>query len=187
MNTPKWLIVHHTGGTDANPKQSTQGQSFAVVNSYHQTRWPHFLSSLGFHIGYHYFIDRDGLVTQGRADTDEGAHTIGKNSESLGICLAGNFDIGVDRPTPAQISSLKDLLIKKSKQYNIPIEMIVPHRTFANKSCYGYSLPDIWARSLVIGTQPTKQSALDAIAVQITALKKAIAELIKNYNKRNGN
>lgn len=150
MNTPKWLIVHHTGGTDANPKQSTQGQSFAVVNSYHQTRWPHFLSSLGFHIGYHYFIDKDGLLTQGRADTDEGAHTIGKNSESLGICLAGNFDVGVDTPTPAQIATLSKLLLEKADQYKISVTNIVPHRNFANKSCYGSALENKWVKILYL-------------------------------------
>lgn len=148
FNEIKWLIIHHVGGIDSNAKASTQNQTFEQVNEYHRQKWD-FKSSLGFFIGYHYFIDKSGKITQGRADTDEGAHCIGFNTASLGISLAGNFDKGVDTPTEAQINSLKKLLKEKQAVYNIPISNIVAHRKFAVKTCYGNSLTDTWARDLL--------------------------------------
>ena len=141
MNEPKWLIIHHTG---VNP-----AQSFEIINEYHRQKWD-FISSLGYYIGYHYYIDVDGIVKQGRADTDEGAHCIGYNLKSLGICLAGNFDQIL--PNEAQIKSLKKLLLELSLKYKIQFEQIVPHRKFANKSCYGDMLEDEWASDLVAKT-----------------------------------
>lgn len=152
MNTPKYIIVHHTGGSDANPLQDSSNFTFEQCNEQHRKSF-NFKSSLGFYIGYHYYIEKNGVLKQGRADTDEGAHTIGQNSNSLGICLAGNFDATL--PTEAQVTTLKDLLIKKSAQYSIPKESIVPHRNFATKTCFGKKLPDDWARNLLNSKQAT--------------------------------
>ena len=40
-------------------------------------------------IGYNYFIQRGGLVEDGRPRDDQGAHVSGYNAVSLGICMAG--------------------------------------------------------------------------------------------------
>ena len=158
MNTPEYLIVHHTGGTDADPKADTSNHTFTIVDEYHK--------SLGWgKIGYHYFIDKTGLLTQGRADNEEGAHTIGQNQKSLGICLAGNFDVTL--PTAEQVATLKTLLLQKVIQYNIPNEKVVPHRFFSPKTCYGNRLIDTWAKDLL----PTRDTKADIF--------KKIEELIK--------
>lgn len=146
-NIPKYIIVHHSGGTDANPLQDSSNYTVEQCNQDHKIRF-NFISSLGYYVGYQYFIDKYGMMTQTRSDTEEGAHTIGKNLESLGICLAGNFDATL--PTDAQIITLKQFIKDKMAQYNIPIENVVPHRTFAVKTCYGKLLADDWARSLVV-------------------------------------
>lgn len=151
MNNPQYIIVHHTGGTDANPLADTSNHTFEVVNDYHKKLW-NFQSSLGYYIGYHFFIDKKGKVTQGRAYKDTGAHTIGKNNSSIGICLAGNFD--ATDPTDVQVMSLRRLLQQLVQDLKIKEENIVPHRTFANKTCYGKRLSDGWARSLVHVTEP---------------------------------
>lgn len=151
-NKPQYIIVHHTGGTDANPKEDTSHHTFEVVNEWHKKLW-NFKSSLGFYIGYHYFIDKTGKVTQGRKDTDEGAHTVGKNLSSLGICLAGNFD--VTKPTTEQVTALKALIKAKMSEYGIPLDNAVPHRKFAKKSCYGSLLPDGWVQDLFKEPAPT--------------------------------
>lgn len=144
-NEPKYLIVHHTGGTDLDPLADTSHHTFEIVDAYHK--------SLGWgKIGYHYFIDNAGNVTQGRKDDEEGAHTIGYNTQSLGICLAGNFDATL--PTEEQINTLTKLLNDKVKQYGIPLEKIVPHRFASNKTCFGSLLADDWARRLVVVTKP---------------------------------
>jgi len=147
MNRPKYLIVHHTGGTQADPLADTSHHTAAIVNNHHKTLWPGFVSTLGWHVGYHYFIDKAGQVTQCREDWEEGAHTRGYNSVSIGICLAGNFD--ATKPTREQKRALKNLLIRLSNKHGIVRENIVPHRKFANKTCYGRNLSDSWARDLL--------------------------------------
>lgn len=151
MNTPEYLIIHHTGGTDLEPLADTSHHTFEIVDSYHK--------SLGWgKIGYHYFIDKAGNLTQGRKDNEEGAHTIGYNTKSLGICLAGNFDATM--PTIAQRNTLTDLLLLKVKQYKIPLEKIVPHRFATGKTCYGRKLADDWARKLAVVVKPKSKLAL---------------------------
>ena len=43
-------------------------------------------------IGYHFFVRKDGSVYRGRPIDVTGAHTYGKNSDSIGICFEGNFE-----------------------------------------------------------------------------------------------
>lgn len=47
------------------------------------------------HIGYHYYIERDGTVTRCREEDETGAHCRhgSMNSQSLGICLEGHGDV----------------------------------------------------------------------------------------------
>ena len=135
-NNPKWLIVHHT-------LMSRDKTTFEAIDKYHK--------SLGWgKIGYHYFIEGDGSLHQGRQDKEVGAHCKqqGMNYQSFGICLAGNFD--KELPSKAQVDTLTVLLREKTREYKIPIERIVPHRHYATyKSCYGEKLPDDWARKLL--------------------------------------
>jgi hypothetical protein len=147
MNNIKYLVLHHSGGTDANPLADSSNYTFGQCDADHKARFD-FISTLGFYVGYHYFIEKNGAVLQARADSEEGAHCIGYNTQSLGICMAGNFDATM--PTEAQVASLKELLKRKMKEYNIPLENIVPHRKFAQKTCYGRNLADDWAQLLVV-------------------------------------
>jgi hypothetical protein len=176
-NTPVWLIIHHCGGIETDPLFDTSNQTFEQVNAWHQSNHnvnPGYPSSLGYYIGYHYFIEKSGTVRQGRLDTDEGAHTKGMNTTSLGICLAGNFDVTL--PTAVQISALKQLLSNKSKEWNIPHANIVPHRRFAQKSCYGMRLGDNWAADLL----EDEDDPRIPILTQIIALYKQIISMIQS-------
>lgn len=176
MNTPTYIIVHHTGGTDANPLADTSHHTFEMVNEHHKKLW-NFPSSYGYFIGYHYFISKDGKVKQGRAHKDDGAHTIGKNQSSIGVCLAGNFDATL--PTDEQTLALKRLLLRLMEELKIPASKIVPHRTFAQKTCYGKRLGDDWARSLVIEKAPEMSiEDMEKLIVQLTAQIKAIQKQI---------
>lgn len=189
-NTIKEIIVHHTGGTEENPLFDTSNQSFEVVNEYHRNSprtWLGYYSAFGYAIGYHYYIDKQGKVTQGRSDTEIGAHTVGHNDCSIGICLAGNFDVTL--PTQEQIEALKGLLNTLRAKYNIELENIVPHRHFANKSCYGRLLSDDWITKLLtpvhVSVKPCAAEA-DIIKLQevkISNLQKFISSLINILTK----
>lgn len=187
MATPKYIIVHHAGGTDSAPLADSSNYTLAQCNADHKARF-NMLSSLGYYVGYTYFIDKLGHVTQTRKDGEVGAHTIGRNQDSIGICLAGNFD--AFQPTAAQIQSLKTLMAAKVAAFSIPLENIYPHRHFATKSCYGKLLADDWARKLLAPVPvpptptptptpaPTPQAAviaeIEALLTQLSALLKKL-------------
>jgi N-acetylmuramoyl-L-alanine amidase len=129
----KYLIVHHSAvSRDKNSEQ------FDAINNYHKSRgWGA--------IGYHFLIEPDGKIRIGRIETQSGAHCIGHNYDSLGICLSGNFDI--EKPTKKQERSLKILLIDSLEVY--PKAQIKYHRDFANKTCPGKLIADNWAKNLI--------------------------------------
>ena len=125
--TPKNIIIHHEAGN----------AGFNAVNEYHRQKW-NFLSSLGFYIAYQYYIEKSGKIYQGRRDTEEGAHTRGWNKNSIGICLQGNFDL--EKPNPAQLTSLEGLLNRLKKDYNLKDGDIYGHREKSQTSCPGKNL-----------------------------------------------
>lgn len=100
MNKPEVAIIHHTAVGGDTPQ-------FFAVNAYHKSKqFP--ISSNGYYVGYHYFIEKDGKTWQARRRDDVGAHTIGWNDRSIGICLAGNFNH--ERPTQRQMTALRGIL-----------------------------------------------------------------------------
>jgi N-acetylmuramoyl-L-alanine amidase len=88
-------------------------------------------------IGYHFVIYLDGSVHEGRPLAKAGAHTIGHNAESIGVCYIGGmnkeYTKAKDTRTPAQKESLKNLLVSFKEKYK-DIK-IFGHRDFANKAC----------------------------------------------------
>ena len=94
----------------------------------------YFLAWLRYRLPVFYFLF--GRVYQGRADNEEGAHTIGYNKQSVGICLQGNFE--EEEPTPTQMDALKKLVKEKKESYNISV--VNGHRNFSNTSCPGNNL-----------------------------------------------
>lgn len=174
MSQLKYIIVHHTGGTDAQPLADSSNYTVQQCDRDHKVRF-NMKSSLGWYVGYTYYIAKDGTITQTRKDGEIGAHTVGYNGNSIGICLAGNFDATL--PTEAQIASLKKLLTEKMKLYSIPLENIVPHRTFAKKTCYGNKLSNDWARKLVAGTPTAPVFAISEIG-ETNANVKAIQDFL---------
>ena len=164
MNIPRYIIVHHSGGSDADPLSDSSNFTFQQCNELHKRQFD-FISSLGYYVGYHYFIEKSGKLYQARAESDEGAHTIGKNNSSIGICLAGNFDATL--PTEEQKATLKTLLERLCEKYNISEQNIVPHRTFAVKTCYGRKLSDTWAQELALREKVSKLQKLLASLMQL--------------------
>lgn len=163
MNTPEFIIVHHTGGTNALPLADTSHHTAVMVDKDHKARgWGQ--------MGYHWFIEKSGRIVQGRPETLEGAHTIGFNNKSIGICLAGNFDLTV--PTAEQEYALTWLLVKTQAKYNVKNENIIPHRLATAKTCYGNRLANEWARNLLPKRNPPTEilKALDGLRKMIEVI-----------------
>lgn len=61
-------------------------------------------------IGYHYVIRTTGTVDRGRSLQFRGAHKLGGNKRSLGLCLVGDFF--KEPPTEKQLDSLYSVLYR---------------------------------------------------------------------------
>lgn len=88
-------------------------------------------------IGYHYVIYLDGSIHVGRQEEEIGAHTVGHNANSIGICYVGGCAkdgrTPKDTRTEAQKNALCGLLYELVNKY--PDASIHGHREFANKAC----------------------------------------------------
>ncbi len=158
MNTPKVVITHHA--------VSLTSHTVKDVDNWHRVRWPGFVSKAGYHVGYHYVIEWDGKVTQTREHHEDGAHCIGMNSSSIGVCFMGNFDLHM--PSDAQMASWRALYGNLRKTYpNIPT---YPHRRYANKSCHGKLLSDDFF---------TVEAQIASLKENLARLKSLLASLIK--------
>lgn len=99
-------------------------------------------------IGYHWIIDRDGKVLPGRAETVVGAHTVGKNSGTIGICLLGGHGSAeTDRFhqhfTPQQDITLRQMIAAISLRTSI--QRVSGHHEYAAKACPGFNVP-LWLK-----------------------------------------
>lgn len=119
-NNPKYLIIHHTAVDGLKPE---------TINKDHKQR--------GYGgIGYHFYIRKDGTIYRGRPEEYVGAHTIGRNSESIGICLEGNFqeDKLPEEEKKSLIMLSTDMVIK----YNMLD--IIGHRDAYQTLCPGKNI-----------------------------------------------
>ena len=88
--------------------------------------------------GYHYYITRDGTTYQTRHEQLVGAHVVGYNSHSLGVCYEGGYDEqgrATDTRTPKQKRALLKLLRRLKTEH--PDARILGHRDLpdVHKDC----------------------------------------------------
>ena len=90
-------------------------------------------------IGYHFQVDLDGRIWQGRPIDTVGAHTLGHNSETIGIACRGDFH-NVIRQMPARQREALLWLIRhiRGSYGMIPIN---GHRERAATACPGQFFP----------------------------------------------
>ena len=88
--------------------------------------------------GYHYYITRDGTVTQTRHEQLIGAHAMGYTQHSLGVCYEGGLDKEgnpADTRTRKQKHALLQLLKRLKAEH--PDARILGHRDLpgVHKAC----------------------------------------------------
>lgn len=89
-------------------------------------------------IAYHYLIKKLGSayeVVVGRPINMAGAHCIGRNSDSIGICVVGNYE--EEAPEQRAMVTLISFCASLCDQHKIPFEHIYPHNHFAKTACPG--------------------------------------------------
>ena len=142
----KRVIVHCSDSGDV---------SAAKIDGWHRKRKSPFAC-----IGYHYVIRRDGRIEEGRPLERVGAHCKGKNTHSVGVCLAGTMDVRKAWGEPVGFSSdqfdrlgdlVKALCRKVQEAGSVGPLAVYGHRDFnRRKSCPGFAvqtLPVLMARA----------------------------------------
>lgn len=144
MNPTK-IIVHHSLTEDG------ASVSWNAIRDYHVNvnGW----RDVGYHYGIELVSDRYDIF-KGRMDNEAGAHCLGYNDSSLGICLVGNFDLA---PAPAaQVELARKLCRSLMAIYGIKVDGVLGHReTYTlrgvpvEKTCPGSAFDmDAFRRSL---------------------------------------
>ncbi len=116
MKKVNYLIIHHS---------ATATGCARVFRAFHRSinEW--------VDIGYHFVIgngslSEDGEVEEGRPQWAVGAHAREHNSDTIGICLVGNFNDTY--PTEEQMRSLGMLLKNLLSEYDLSSSSIILHR-----------------------------------------------------------
>jgi hypothetical protein len=115
----KLIVIHHTG---ENNHAEEGGAEVAKLTGKERIRGIYRVHTVGNgwgDIGYHYLIDPQGIIYEGRAGGHAvvGAHVYCANTGSIGIALLGNFTR--EDPEEAQLRSLRYLLATLSDEYGI--------------------------------------------------------------------
>lgn len=133
------LIVHHS----ASPNAASDWA--AVVRSF----WNQHVNVNGWDdVGYNYLIDPNGVIYEGRGNNIRGAHFCAKNSNTMGVCVIGDFTNV--QPSAAALGSLSKLLAWKlcenslggliesfHPQSNAQLHTIAGHRQGCATACPG--------------------------------------------------
>lgn len=130
-------IIIHCSASDAYLKNTREIKAFHAgsPNELFQIAPDKRLRGRGWSdIGYHYVIPKDGKVELGRPLKRIGAHCVGQNSRSIGICLPGLKSFSIK-----QFHALEDLLIALSEW--CPDATLHGHCEFdRNKTCPVFNL-----------------------------------------------
>lgn len=88
-------------------------------------------------IGYHYVVDLDGTVEPGRPESEIGAHCLGHNQYSIGVCYVGGLAADGKTPKDTRTAAQKEalLVLLKKLRAKYPKASIHGHRDFAAKAC----------------------------------------------------
>lgn len=168
INKLENIILHHADDYDTNVKEI---EGWHVANGW----------SGGF--GYNFFVDKEGIVYEGRPIDVQTAGASGHNLDSIHICAEGNYHPDaknpkkvVDKTMPeAQRKAIVELIkhLKKTKQYKI-----LKHSDVNSTSCPGMYYPFQQIVDEVNYVEPK----LNVIIIAKQIDKKVLDDLVRNYN-----
>jgi N-acetyl-anhydromuramyl-L-alanine amidase AmpD len=141
----KDTIIIHCSATREN-----QDTPIEVIDGWHRDRG--FLRSIKNeplkHVGYQYYVRKNGEIQKGRREYEIGAHAKGWNTRSIGICYEGGLDVNgkaKDTRTPEQKAAIVRLVFDVRKRW--PIVQIIGHRdTSPDKNKNGKIEPFEWLK-----------------------------------------
>jgi len=134
MGTIKFVTVHH----DATLIDTTDERSTASRIEGH--RRFHVQERGWADIGYHFIVDRQGRVWEGRSLRLQGAHVENRNPGNVGVVLMGDFDR--QQPTSAQYDAMRRHVQALMARYKVSARNVLTHREWSGSStaCPGRNL-----------------------------------------------
>ena len=137
---PRRITIHHTAGAQAPDRpladklralQRFSQQESALADGRIKKAWAD--------IPYHFFIAHDGSVGEGRPVEYVGdSNTAYDLRGHVQVVLEGNFEN--ETVTPAQLQSLRGLVVALARRYRVPPEMVTGHRDNVQTLCPGRDL-----------------------------------------------
>ena len=115
-NVTQFVVLHHRAGD-------------GDVESIHRLHCNNGWSG----IGYHFYVRKDGTIYRGRPIGTVGAHCVGYNDKSIGVCFEGDFE--KDIMSGKQIEAGRKIVSYLLNLY--PFAKIVRHRDLGSTLCPG--------------------------------------------------
>lgn len=126
----EYIVVHCSA---TRPSQDIDADT---IDQWHKER--------GFDsIGYHYVIKRNGQIELGRSEDQQGAHALGYNHNSLGVCLVGgvkqdDYQAAENNFTDEQWQSFEKLISDLEEKY-LGVKLI-GHNEISKKFCPSFDV-----------------------------------------------
>lgn len=91
-------------------------------------------------IGYHFVIELDGKIRQGRDLDVCGSHVKYHNSDSIGVCYIGGLKDGEPKDTMTELQEMSWLLLVQSLRTIFGTLSVHGHNEYANKACPSFDV-----------------------------------------------
>ncbi len=138
-------------------------------------------------IGYNYYVQKDGRAFYGRSGPDkeyQGAHAIGRNNDTIGVCAEGNFE--VEKMQPLQYNKLVDVLVFLCKKHKLTYKDVVGHKELPGQStaCPGKNLNLDQLREDVRKKLEGKSKGDAKMEQELKDLQKRVAAMEKHFERQ---
>lgn len=125
----RFIVIHHA---------ATDIADIVSIHNMHR--------NLGWSgIGYNFYVRKSGNIYEGRGWDHQGAHTLGYNAESIGICCEGYYhkdEKGYTQAPPReQVRALIKIVAMALNRYNLSGNDVYGHRDLVATACPGNLFP----------------------------------------------
>jgi N-acetylmuramoyl-L-alanine amidase len=139
MNGINRITVHHDGMPPVSLRtKSDAATRLEQIRRAHVAPHPNQENKPWADIGYHYIIDPQGRIWEGRPIQYQGAHVMNNNEHNLGVMVLGNFD--EQRPTSEALASLDAFVADRMQAYRVSLSRVFTHQEINPTACPGRNL-----------------------------------------------
>ena len=128
---PWRVTLHHSDGKHTTTLAQSEAEARFIQDFHiHGRGW--------IDIAYHFLVDSQGNILEGRPEGVLGAHTLANNEGNIGIVLLGTYHPPVNNvPTKAQLDAVAALGRYLVARYGIDPKSLKGHRDYKQTDCPG--------------------------------------------------